>query len=424
MTTDLPARVPAQDERPRVLFLSRRFLFPLDTGGKIRTAKILEALRGHWQVTLVGHFDPPVDGPYRTELESVVERFLPVEPPPADTGGGATRFVRRARHALSSLPLTVQYELSPALRARVSSELRRGEYTLFVCDFLHGACNAPRHPPCATLLFTHNVESRITRRHHETARTTRERWFWRWQHALMERYEARTTRAFDRVVAVSESDRQEFESRFGLRSVREIPTGVDVEAWRPTGAAVEPGLIAFCGSMDWLPNQDGVRWFAQNVLPAVRREVPEARLRVIGRAPPADLQQELAQSAGLELTGWVPDVRPLLEAAQCVVVPLRVGGGTRIKIYEAMALEKAVVSTTIGAEGLPLTPRLHFQAADDPAAFAARVVECLQRPDEARAMAVRAATFVRSQFGWDRVALAFASIGAEAMAARGTRGDS
>jgi len=402
--------------RPRVLFLSRRFLFPLDTGGKIRTAKILEHLKDRWRITLAGTYRPGADDP--AEMEALGERYLGVPEAPERAAGPLARWGRRLRRAASPYPLAVLYETSRPLAALVARELATGGYDLLVCDFLQASLNVPWPCPVPSVLFTHNVESRICRRHAELASGPSEKLLWAWQHRLLVRYEGTMTRRFDRVVAVSDSDRREFEEAFGLTSVATIPTGVDTDALRPSGQEPEPDHVVFCGSMDWLPNQDAVRWFVEAVLPHVRTERPDARLTVVGRNPPAAFAAEMSARGPVAFTGWVTDVKPWIERASCVVVPLRIGGGTRIKIYEALALEAPVVSTTVGAEGLPLEPGRHFHCADEPRPFAEKVVECLSDPVGGRALGRQGREYIRQHFGWERVAASFAAIGEEALSGR------
>jgi glycosyltransferase involved in cell wall biosynthesis len=155
--------------------------------------------------------------------------------------------------------------------------------------------------------------------------------------------------------------------------------------------------------MDWLPNEDAILWFAAEVLPRVRAAVPEAVLTVVGRNPTPRVQELGRRDPAVRVTGGVPDVRPYLARGAAFVVPIRIGGGTRLKIYEAMAMELPVVSTTIGAEGLPVAPDREYLQADDPEAFAAATVRLLRDPESARALGRRAADTVRASFSWERV---------------------
>lgn len=393
--------------KPRVVFLSKRFLHPLDTGGKIRTARLLEQLRERWRITLIGHYDAEYDAAGRSYVESLGERFVAV-PKPRPTPGSVTR---RLSRLVDPRPLAAIYDTDAALRAAIAVEVAAGA-DLFVCDFVQSSGNVPWPLPCASLLFTHNVEARILRRQAEVERGPR-RLFWALQHRRMRAFEGAECARYDRVVAVSDSDREEFERAYGLAGrVRTIPTGVDFVDLPP--CEPEADLVAFCGSMDYVPNRDGIEWFASEVLPRLRERRPAARLLVVGRRPP---EAFVARHPGIEFTGWVEEVRPHLRRASAVIVPLRVGGGTRIKIYEAMALRLPVVSTGIGAEGLPLSPGEHYHRADEAAPFADAVARTLADRAEATAMAERAREYVVSRFGWPHVADVFAAAGDEAMGA-------
>src|SRR5206468_215570 len=134
----------------------------------------------------------------------------------------------------------------------------------------------------------------------------------------------------------------------------EVPTGVDTEFFRPSGDIERNDHeLVFTGSMDWLPNEDGIIWFCDEILPLVRHELPSVTVSIVGRTPSKPVRDLAQRHTGVAVTGSVPDVRPYMERAAAFVIPLRIGGGTRLKVYEAMGMEIPIVSTTIGAEGLP-----------------------------------------------------------------------
>ncbi|HEX7024151.1 MAG TPA: glycosyltransferase, partial [Gemmatimonadales bacterium] len=234
-------------------------------------------------------------------------------------------------------------------------------------------------------------------------------------------FEARECRRFDRVVAVSEEDAAHFERAYGVKDAVAVPTGVDTDYFRPGDpGARTPGSLVFVGSMDWAPNEDAVRFFVAEVLPAIRARVPGATLTVVGRDPGPGIRALADGTAGVTVTGTVPDVRPYLASAAAMVVPLRVGGGTRLKIFEAMAAGTPVISTTIGAEGLPLTPGDHLLIGDSSDQLARAAIRLLQDPEAAARMAAAAAALVRSRFGWDAAARAFATVCESARSRRNT----
>jgi glycosyltransferase involved in cell wall biosynthesis len=166
---------------------------------------------------------------------------------------------------------------------------------------------------------------------------------------------------------------------------------------------VKPAHLVFTGSMDWLPNEDGMLFFVREILPLIRQAEPGTTLSIIGRAPTPAIKR-LAEDAGIEVTGRVDDVRPHIAAGSVYVVPLRIGGGTRLKIFEAMAMAKAVVSTTVGAEGLPVTTGENVVIADEPAAFARAVVNLIRDPEQRRRLELEARRVVVERYDWSAVA--------------------
>ena len=213
------------------------------------------------------------------------------------------------------------------------------------------------------------------------------------------------------MVAVSAEDRDLMQKEYSVSEVFDVPTGVDVDFFTPSGREqLDRYNVVFTGSMDWLPNEDAIRYFTDQILPIIRGSIPELSLTVVGRNPYPGLLELSKRDPAVIVTGRVEDVRPYMDRAAAYVVPLRIGGGTRLKIFEAMAMEKAIVSTTIGAEGLPVSNGNELRIADTPEAFASAVVELLQAPEQASAMGQRAGQIVREKFGWGGVAKRFAEI--------------
>jgi glycosyltransferase involved in cell wall biosynthesis len=198
-----------------------------------------------------------------------------------------------------------------------------------------------------------------------------------------------------------------------------VPTGVDTSYFAPDGVPESPGRLVFIGSMDWYPNEDAMMFFIGEILPAVRRAVPDVELTVVGRDPSARLRA-MGEAAGVRITGTVDDVRPWIADAAVYVVPLRVGGGTRLKIFEGLAMGKAVVSTTVGAEGLPLVDGTHFVRADAPAGFARAVVSLLRDPARRRALGMAGRQLVEARYSWATVARKFETRFEPALGARMT----
>lgn len=222
----------------------------------------------------------------------------------------------------------------------------------------------------------------------------------------MLRFERSALERFDLVLAVSEADRQTFARLYpgALRApIHVIPTGVDTSYFTPFPGTERRAHLVFTGSMDWLPNEDGMLYFVREILPRIRRSEANVTLSIIGRSPTPAVRR-LAEEAGIEVTGRVDDVRPHVASGDVYIVPLRIGGGTRLKIFEAMAMGKAVVSTTVGAEGLPVTPGRDIVIADEPARFAHAVVHMIRDTAARRAIEGAARQLVVECYDWSAVA--------------------
>jgi glycosyltransferase involved in cell wall biosynthesis len=384
--------------KPRLAFVSPVFLFPNDAGGKIRTTNILRGLHGGaFDVTLLSPATAAQQAEWAPQLQGVCDRFVAWQPKAA-----RPRWMRAA-DLLSDLPVNVAADRTrPALEA-VRKTLAQGRFDVAVFDFVHAAVLRPVHTQAATVCFTHNVEAEIFKRHAETAGKAAMRLVWRSQHAKMERYERDALRSFDSVIAVSDRDARQFRDRYGLASVATIPTGVDLDffAWSEPAAVDEahPPTVVFTGSMDWEANVDGVRFFLGEVWPLIQARVPQARFVVVGRNPPAALVEQARALKGVSFTGFVDDVRPHARAAHAFVIPLRVGGGTRIKAFEAMAMGCPVVSTAVGIEGLDVTDGEHYLRRDSAQEQAQAVVELLGNASLRLDLSRRARHRVESQFG-------------------------
>jgi glycosyltransferase involved in cell wall biosynthesis len=230
----------------------------------------------------------------------------------------------------------------------------------------------------------------------------------------MRRFEASACARADLTVAVSEADRALLAADAPTARIRAVSTGVDTAFFVPNDAAERDGRLVFTGSMDWYPNEDAVLHFIDEMLPLIRREAPGVSLAIVGRRPTERLTAA-ARRAGVEVTGTVDDVRPHVATAAVCVVPLRVGGGTRLKIFEALAMGKAVVSTSVGAEGLPLSPGEHYLRADDPAAFAREVVRLLRDAALRRRLGAAGRALVEARHSWTEVGRQFERLLEEAM---------
>lgn len=395
----------------KILWVKSELLHPVDKGGKIRTLEMLRHLMKHHEVTYICLASPSDPHESFERAREYCHRLITVpwrEPPRFSRGF----YGELAKNVTSKLPYVIEKYRQPQMFDLIRREDDRRAYDVILCDFLSPSANVPRELNAATVLFEHNVETVLWKRTVDNETNPAKKAYFYLQYMKMMAYERDQCHRYDAVAAVSDTDADTLRAMFGVRDAYPVPTGVDTEYFRPLTDPPEPGRpakparepldLVFTGSMDWMPNEDAILYFADEILPRIAAEAPEIRVTVVGRNPTPKLQALAAREPRIVLTGRVPDVRPYIDRAGVYIVPLRVGGGTRIKIYEAMGMGRAVVSTTIGAEGLPVENGREIVLADTPETFAAEVLSLIR--DDARRTAIEKAAerAVVERFGWDK----------------------
>jgi len=391
----------------KILWICANFLHPTNKGGLIRSLGILRRLAAQHEVHYVAYENPEHPEAVKQAAEYSHRAYAVKHAVPSRR---SPRFAAQIAAGLfDPVPMAIRRFASPAMR-QVTAELsRRERFDRIVVDFLTMAACAPDLG--SSVLFQHNVETMIWRRRTERARDPITRSYMRLQESRMFRFERDACRKAAHVIAVSELDAALMREMFGVERVSAVATGVDVDYFaRPEGRAEPKTDLVFVGSMDWLPNVDGVAWFVEEVLPLIRERRPECRFAIVGRVPPPRIAGYGRRDARIIVTGTVPDIRPYLWGGTVSVVPLRIGGGTRMKIYEAMAAGTPVVSTTIGAEGLEVHPPEDIRLADDAAGFAAECLDLLSDAAARERMVRQGREMVAARFSWDTVARQFAEI--------------
>ncbi len=390
----------------RILWIKTELLHPLDKGGRIRTYQMLRSLSRRHHVTYVC-LDDGLAAPDALERARDYAQEVVIVPFRPQAKGSIGFFLDLLRNLFSPLPYAVARYESPPLRHEI---LRLAEASdLIVCDFLAPSINVPAGLPAPVVLFQHNVEAVIWQRHVSVPQAALRRAYFRAQWQRMRRYEAEQCRRFAQVIAVSATDADCMQREYQVHSVGWVPTGVDLEYFSASLRPRQSRELVFVGSMDWMPNDDGIRWFASEIFSRIQERVAGARLTVVGRSPSVAMRELAARNSAIEVTGTVADVRPYLERAAVSVVPLRIGGGTRLKIYEAMAMGIPVVSTTIGAEGLPVRHGEQLLIADSTDEQVAGICALLTDQQRAAALSANALRHVREHCSWDAVAERFLS---------------
>lgn len=393
----------------KLLWVKTDAMLPLDKGGKIRSFNMLRHICDKASVDYLCFASAGLGHADRELLTGMFHAFWEVQPVDPDRKDWKYLLRLFQAHALGK-PFTLFNYHRKQMAQKIHELCRQNAYDAVVCDFLGPALNFSPTLRKGAVLFQHNVEHLLWERQaHQEIRYWRKLVYAR-EHRLVKRFEQDLCREFRRVVCVSEEDASVLRQRFGLGHVFSIDTGVDVDYFVPP---VNPPLkqrLVFTGSMDWLPNMDAMRWFVREVFPKVQESFPEAELAIVGRNPVPEIQRLPEGNAKIIVSGSVPDVRPWMAQAEVFVVPIRVGGGTRLKIYEAMAMGLPVVSTTIGAEGLKYAHGDNILIADTVDDFAGSVVELLRDKARRASMGLAARGFVLENFSWPWIADQFLEI--------------
>jgi len=380
----------------KILWISPKLPFPLTSGDKIRQYNLIKLLSRRYSIFLVSFLEREGDRRYIPELERYCTvRGIPL-PPRAPLG-------KRVCMAVSSVKPFVSRRYFSREMAGAITEILNGngfdivqiehEYLSFYLDLM-------RETPVRKILTMHNIESLLYRRHFERDRNVLRRAYWFGEWLKLRSYEREVLGKFDRIVVMSEQDKRLIGGGLDNINISVVPNGVDVGSYPVVEEDSNSLNLVFTGSLGYFPNEDAVLFFSGRILPLIRKEFPRVKFYVVGRDPTPRLKK-LEADPDIVVTGPVDDVRPHMGRATVFVVPLRVGGGTRLMILEAMAMARPVVSTTIGAEGLDVTHGENILMADGPEEFARAVIRLLRDGDLRREMGRAGRKLVEKEYDWE-----------------------
>jgi glycosyltransferase involved in cell wall biosynthesis len=389
--------------RRRLLFLSQTLPYPPHGGVQIRTFHTLRNLAKVFDVTALcfyrwktGHLEPDVDQALR-----VLGKFARVEAFPIPQEHGRLRvLLDHASSAITGRVYTVSTYRSRAFEDAIKSARQRTEFDIAHLDSLDLSGYLPLLEDLPTVCVHHDAQSLLLRRRARHQKSRLMAAYLNYQSRLMEKEEREICPSVDLNVTVSEADRTVLRGIAPNGRFEVVPNGVDIDYFKPDTEPAEGGIV-FVGGTTWYPNKDALEYYRSTILPELRATLPFETTMWVGRA--TDDEIGAFSCTGLELTGYVEDVRPFIANAACYVVPIRVGGGTRIKILDAWAMGKAVVSTSVGCEGLDAKHGENILIADDPGEFALRVREVIEDPQLRRSLGINARKTAERKYSWEAI---------------------
>ncbi|HEX30312.1 TPA: glycosyltransferase [Candidatus Poribacteria bacterium] len=386
----------------RVLILSPFIPLPATEGGRIRVINLLKHLSPACHVTLLA---PKTFN--STPRDEQIIRDMGVDLVVA--GDMPHLSIGSIRSMADGYPIPLAKYRIKALAERFRRLIEEEKFDVVQFEMLHAGQYLPvlRRSPLngdtPSILIQHNIDSIVWTRLYRNASSSLRKLGAFIQSLEFRRIERRLCPMFDLCVCMSERDAERLRWIAPDVRVEIVPNGVDLEYFQPREDEVRWNRIVYVGSMDWYPNEDAVLYFHEHIWPIIRREIPEAEFYIVGQYPSPRVKA-LDSVDGVHVTGLVDDIRPYVASAAVFIVPLRIGGGTRLKILEALAMGKAVVSSGIGCEGLDLTDGEDLIVADGPEEFAGWVIRLMRDEAERERLARSGRKKVVNHFGWDRMA--------------------
>lgn len=383
----------------RILFVTFGLPYPPDIGVRIHDFYLIKNISRHHSVSLLSLITSPQQVEFLPELRQYCDHidYVLKGRRPADKN-----IAEIARCFLNGRPLAAH----PYFYSEMASKIRDvvTERNIDIVQIEHSLMSVyveaiPAGSGCRTVLSFHNVAFNQYKRMAGMKISAGQRLLYRLKGLVMRRWETKYAKKFDKCIVVSPDEGRLLQTIAPDLDISVVENGVDTGLYKLLNNAPGNKTLLFVGTMQYPPNIDAVLYFCENIMPLIRRQIPDVKLIVAGHEPPPEIRR-LAEQGNVIVTGYAPDLIPLYERSDVTVVPLRVGGGTRLKILESMALGRAVVSTSLGCEGLSVTDGENMMIADRPSEFAQCVIRLLRDKELKDKIVRNARHLVQTYYDW------------------------
>lgn len=379
-----------------ILFLSTEIPFPLDHGHHLRTYYVLKALSEDHNIHFAAFTKHGRETQFQRQLEELCDSVETFEL----RHRGWRQALLALQNLFSPLPLIAQKYYDRRIAEYMKKLIRAGKVDLVHLDLLHLALYRNICSTLPSVLVNHNVESLRTLRWSQVERNFLLKAFLKYQYQKLRNFEQRVCKEFDCCTVVSDYDREFLLELCGGGNFVTIPNGVDCDYFYVSTEAVILNTLVWTGSMSGAYNRDAVIYFLDEVWPHIQTSIPQAKVTFVGSSAPKMLMRLAFQSPNIESTGYVDDVRPYVAKSAVFIAPLRSGSGTKVKVLNAMAQGKAVITTSIGAEGIEAKPDEEILIAEAPKEFAEKTVWLLKNPERAQKIGLRARQVIEEKYSW------------------------
>jgi glycosyltransferase involved in cell wall biosynthesis len=383
----------------KILFLSTENPYPPDGGHHLRTFNVLKILASRHQIYFVGFAQDKREFKYIPEIKKFCETVDIYKV--SKTGYNKSFFVLACKNLFSKYPLIARRYFIQEARERIEQIFDQYSIDLVHMDMLALGLYKGILKNTPVILTNHNVESLRIYRWMQIEKNLFIKSFLFYQYLKLRAFEQRICPEFNRCIVVSEYDKIYLKNLCGMDNFVMIPNGVDIRYFKPEDAEVKKDHLVWVGGMAGPYNSDAVDFFIQKIWSLIKYKVPEATVDFAGGGPTQTLRNKALEDKGVQVLGFVPDIRPIVQRASVFIAPIRIGSGTKIKVLNAMAQAKPVVATTTAAEGIDVTPEENILIADDPGEFAEKIVYLLNHEQIAKEIGIKARELIERKYSWD-----------------------
>lgn len=383
----------------KILILDEEFPYPLNSGKRLRTSNLTYELAKSNDVSYIAFGEDESDSVKHFKSKNI--HTIPVSPL-NNKKSGFSFYLKLLANIFSPDPYIVTSHYSKEFEQKLNDEISKNRYDVLICEWTPYAQYVKNIIDVKSIIVAHNIESDIWKRYYENETNPLKKFYVGLQYKKVLEFEKQCFKWVNGATAVSSIDASFIEKLNLPYEPAVIENGVDTDFFQPSNSPLVKNRLVFTGSMDWRPNQDAAEFFAHDILPLLKKSVPDIEAYFVGRNPPPHIEQ-LNNIDGIVITGMVDDVRTYIAEASLYIVPLRIGGGSRLKILEAMSMQKPIVSTSIGAEGLEVTDKENILIANKPQEFCDTILQALENKELCQRIAQRGYELVHNTYKWSSI---------------------